>query len=105
MPLASAINQQYSDSIDYTNKNPNMGKTIETKVEYKKSFKNSKRDTEIKKENPFGSAVMDEQQKEKLIKEKLASLSIIDKNNETQITKIMKNENKDMEYNRKSPNQ
>jgi hypothetical protein len=83
-----------------------MGKTIEAKVEYKKSFKNSKRDTEIKKENPFGSAVMDEQQKEKLIKEKLASLSFTEKNNETQITKIMKNENKDMEYNnnRKSPN-
>lgn len=79
-----------------------MGKTTDTKIEYKKSFKNSKRDAEIKKENPFGSAVMDEKQKEQLIKEKLANLSTT--NNETQITKIMKNENKDIESNRKSPN-
>jgi len=47
-----------------------MGKTTDSKIEYKKSFKNSKRDAETKKENPFSSAVMDEQQKEKLIKEK-----------------------------------
>jgi hypothetical protein len=83
-----------------------MGKTGEVKIEYRKSFKNSKRDTEIKKENPFGSAVMDDQQKEKMIKEKLASLSLTEKNNEAPITKIMKNENKDLEStnNRKSPN-
>lgn len=83
-----------------------MGKTVETKIEYKKSFKNSKRDAEVKKENPFGSAVMDDQQKEKLIKEKLANLSIPEKNNETPIIKIMKNESKDIESNnnRKSPN-
>jgi hypothetical protein len=82
-----------------------MGKTTDLKIEYKKSFKNSKRDAETKKENPFSSAVMDEQQKEKLIKEKLASLSITEKNNETPITKIMKNENKEIDSNnnRKSP--
>jgi hypothetical protein len=108
MPIASAVKHKYSnDNFDYLNKNPNVSniKSVDNStITKKKTFKNSKLNNnneckEIKlKENPFGGAVMDENEKQKLIQEKLAGLefnSNDSKNikNEVVPTRIMKNEN------------